>query len=604
MTRFPRRAALALLGTALLVLGACTSTTPPDRPAPAEQRGPDPSVERAVSSDGMVAAAHPRAMDAGVAALEDGGTAVDAAVATAFALGVLEPMMGGIGGGGSMTLWDPGGEQARFIDFYASAGADPDSGLGAVPDSLRSRERMVAVPGTVDGLLEAHAEHGALSRRRVLAPAIRLAREGFPVHPLLARIIADYEERLTYDEEAAALFYPDGEPLQAGDRLVQPALATTLERIAAEGRSGFYAGPTAAAIIDRLDDGGNPLTTDDLAAYESRTRSPLCGTYGPYTVLSATPSLNGAEVIETLNLLEPYDLPARGLPTRSAEALTPLVDAIRIARADRRRWIGDPDETGVPAVGLASEAFADQRRSLMGTAPVPDSMAAGNPWPMDAGGRRPAACAALGSYPPTSLPRPEPGATGETTEDPNRHTSHISIVDAEGRAVSLTFTMGLYFGSAVFVDGFFLNSAALNFEKPGERPVANRRAPRRTPRSSTAPTLLLEDGTVRLVVGSPGSGRIPPAIVHMVTYTLDYGLDPAVAVRMPRVYPFVTEPHVRVEDGIWAPPLSALRDRGYTLDTYPPQSLYFGGVHMVYVDDAGRRIGVADPRRNGTARGQ
>ena len=257
----------------------------------------------------------------------------------------------------------------------------------------------------------------------------------------------------------------------------------------------------------------------------------------------------------------------------------------------------------MPAVGLASEAFADQRRSLMGTAPVPDSMTAGNPWPHEASGR-PDACAALGSYPPTALPRPEPSANGTMEDDPNRHTSHISIVDAEGRAVSLTFTMGLYFGSAVFVDGFFLNSAALNFEEPGGRPVANRRAPRRTPRSSTAPTLLLEDGTVRLVVGSPGSGRIPPAIVHMITYTLDYWLDPAAAVRMPRVYPFVTEPHVRVEDGIWAPPLSVLRDRGYTLDTYPPQSLYFGGVHMVYVDDAGRRIGVADPRRNGTARGQ
>jgi gamma-glutamyltranspeptidase/glutathione hydrolase len=597
-------AAILLVACALLVGGCASPPSTGSASAPTAPSYPsDPSIERAESDEGMVAAAHPRAVEAGVAALEDGGTAVDAAVTTAFALGVLEPMMGGIGGGGSMTLWDPDGEEARFIDFYASAGADPDSGLGAVPDSLRSRERMVAVPGTVDGLLEAHDEHGVLSRRRVLAPAIRLAREGFPVHPLLARIIDDYEERLTYDDAAAAVFYPDGEPLQAGDRLVRPALATTLERIAAEGRAGFYEGPTASAIIDRLDDGGTPLTTDDLAAYESRTRAPLCGTYGPYTVLSATPSLNGAEVIETLNLLEPYDLPARGLPAESAEALGPLVDAIRIARADRRRWIGDPDETGVPAVGLASEAFADQRRSRMGTAPVPDSMAAGNPWPHEASGR-PDACAVLGSYPPTPLPRPEPSANGTMEEDPNRHTSHISIVDAEGRAVSLTFTMGLYFGSAVFVDGFFLNSAALNFEEPGGRPVANRRAPRRTPRSSTAPTILLEDGTARLVVGSPGSGRIPPAIVHMVTYTLDYGLDPAAAVRMPRVYPFVTEPHVRVEDGVSAPALSALRDRGYTLETYPPQSLYFGGVHMVYVDDTGRRIGVADPRRNGTARGQ
>lgn len=597
-----RWAATVVLGTVLLSLGACRTTSPTASSTTPTERQEDPSIERAQSEEGMVAAAHPRAVEAGVAVLEDGGTAVDAAVTTAFALGVLEPMMGGIGGGGSMTLWNPENEEARFIDFYASAGADPDYGLGEVPDSVRSRERMVAVPGTVDGLLDAHAEHGTLSRERVLAPAIRLAKEGFLVHSLLARIIADYEERLTYDDEAADLFYPDGEPLQAGDRLVQPALAQTLERIAEEGRAGFYDGPTAEAMIDRLDEGGNPLTTEDLAAYDSRKRAPLCGSYGPYTVLSATPSLNGAEVIETLNLLEPYDLPSRGLPARSAEALSPIVDAIRIARADRRRWIGDPDDTGVPAVGLASEDFADRRGALMGST-VPDSLGAGNPWPFEGNGRS-EACRALDTYPPTTMPKPEPEQGGELEEDPNQHTSHISIVDDDGRAVSLTFTMGLYFGSAVFVDGFFLNSAAMNFEEPGDRPVANQRGSRRTPRSSTAPTILLEEGTPRLVVGSPGSGRIPPAIVHMATYTLDYGLDPATAVRMPRVYPFVTEPHVRVEDGVSASALSALRDRGYNLEMYPPQSLYFGGVHAVYVDENGRRIGVADPRRNGTAQGQ
>ena len=602
---FVRRALVAtLFGGVLIAVGACRSTSPSEsRPSP------DPVVEtqevlaqRATSSQGMVAAAHPRAVEAGRAALEDGGTAVDAAVTTAFALGVLEPMMGGVGGGGAMTLWDPTTESADFVDFYATAGEDPDHGLGEIPDSARSRERMVAVPGTVDGLLQAHDRYGTLSRERVLEPAIRLAREGFPVHPLLAQIIADYEERLAYDEEAAAIFYPDGEPLQAGDRLVQPALAETLTRIQEEGAAGFYKGETAEAIIDRLEEGGNPLTTDDLAAFEPRWRDPLCGTYGSYTVLSATPSLNGVEVIETLNLLEPYDLPRRGLPARAADALNPLVDAIRIARADRRRWIGDPDDTGVPAVGLASEAFAEARRDAMGGA-VPDSMAAGDPWPMEMNGRA-AACEVPGSYPPTSLPEPEPEEGVPPEEDPNRHTSHLSIVDDEGRAVSLTFTMGLYFGSAVFVNGFFLNSAALNFNEPGDRPVANRRAPRRTPRSSTAPTIVLEDTEARLVVGSPGSGRIPPAIVQMVLYTLDYGLDPAVAIRMPRVYPYVTEPHVRVEDGVAAPALSALRDRGYNLELFPPLDRYFGGVHMVYVDEEGRRIGGSDPRRNGEAQGQ
>jgi gamma-glutamyltranspeptidase/glutathione hydrolase len=588
----------------LLLSGGRTAAAQTPDPLSASAFAP---TERAVSDSGMVAAAHPRAVEAGRAVLADGGTAVDAAVATAFALHVLEPMMSGLGGGGSMTYWDPTTETARFVDYYASAGADPDHGLNAVPDSARSRERMVAVPGTVAGLLSAHAKYGELSRERVMAPAIRLAREGFTVHTLLARIIENYEERLTYDADAAALFYPDGTPLQAGDRLVQTELARTLDRIADRGAEGFYEGPTAEAVVDRLAEGDSPLTTADLAAFEPRWRAPLCGTYGPYTVLSATPSLNGVEVIETLNLLSGYDLPALGLPTRNAEALGRLVDAIRIARADRLRWIGDPDETGVPAVGLASPAFADTRRSLVG-GPVPDSMAAGDPWPIEANGR-PARCEALGSFPPTSLPRPEPTApspdtTAPDTTDADAHTTHISVVDADGRAVSLTETMGLYFGSAVYVNGFFLNSAAMNFGDSTSRPVANRRAGRRTPRSSTAPTLFLEDGAVRLVVGSPGSGRIPPTIVQMALYTLDYGLDPAQAVRMPRVYPLVERPTVRLEGGVAAPALAPLRERGYDLEVYPPFDLYFGGVHVIYVDEEGRRVGAADPRRYGTARGQ
>lgn len=298
---------LGLLTAMLLfavLLGGCRSAEMTDRSA----RQTSLPVQRAVSDGGMVAAAHPRAVEAGTSMLEAGGTAVDAAVATAFALHVLEPMMSGPGGGGSMTLWDPETETADFVDFYASAGAGPDYGLNAVPDSVlqKNRERMAAVPGSVAGLLSAHEKYGALSRERVLAPAIRLAREGVPVHPLFARIIDNYEHRLTHDEDAAAIFYPDGTPLQAGDHLERPALARTLERIADEGRDGFYEGPVARALVDQLQAGGNPLTMEDFANFEPRWRTPLCGTYGPYTVLSATPSLNGAEVIETLNLLDPY----------------------------------------------------------------------------------------------------------------------------------------------------------------------------------------------------------------------------------------------------------------------------------------------------------
>lgn len=598
----------ALLVAVLFLVSACsgaqetgTTTAPAEAPR-ATANGSTTGLlsKRAEAANGMVAAAHPLAAEAGVDMLEQGGNAIDAAVSTAFVLNVVEPMMGGIGGGGSMTIWRDDARVAEYVDFYASAGADPDYDLEQIPDSVRSRERMVAVPGAVAGLLSAHARYGTLPRDVVMQPAIRAAREGFPIHTLFARIIAEHEDRLTYDEEAAALFYPGGEPLQAGDRLVQPALANTLDRIAREGRDGFYQGPTAQNVVEKLQAGGSPLTLDDFRNYEARWRQPLCGQYKDYTVLAATPPLDGVEVLQTLELLEPYDLTGMGLPAEHPEALSHVVDAIRIARTDRAQWVGDPDDTGVPAVGLSSPEYAEERRRLVGRATVPDSMTAGDPWDAERQVQPTATCRRIGAFPPTTLPKPDLESTVDTEDPEESETTHLSVIDAEGNAVSLTYTMGLYFGSAVYSDGTFYNSAAMNFD---DDVVANQRAPYRTPRSTTTPTILLDGDAVRLVVGSPGSGRIPPAIVHMILYTLDYGLDPAEAIRMPRVYPFTTEPTVRIEDGIKAEALARLRERGYDLDVYPPHDPYFGGVHMILVDEEGRKIGAADPRRNGIAIG-
>lgn len=570
---------------------------PSERPSSAEPETSAPLNKRAVGEKGMVTAAHPRAVNAGVEMLEKGGNAVDAAVATAFTVGVVEPMMSGVGGGGSMTLWNSESESAEFVDFYASAGADPDSSLEKIPDSVRTRERRVAIPGAVAGLMSAHEKHGTLPREVVLEPAIRTAREGFPVHTLLARVIESEEEKLTYTDEAAEIFYPDGEPLQAGDQLMQPALANTLERIAEDGQEGFYEGPTADSILETLQEGDSPLTAEDFRQYEARWRKPLCGEYGSYTVLAATPPLAGVEVLETLELLEPYDLPSLGLPAQNPEALTRLVEAIRISRADRGKWLGDPDDTGVPAVGLSSPSFADGRRDLIG-GEVPDEMQGGDPWTAERNTELTSSCQQVGAFPPTDLEKPEP-VDEKTDDEDESQTTHLSVVDNDGNAVSLTYTMGLYFGSGAYAEGAFLNSAAMNFD---EEVVANQRAPYRTPRSSTTPTIVLDDEQVQLVVGSPGSGRIAPAIVQMILYTLDYELDPTQAVRMPRMYPFVNSPTVRIEDGITGEALSKLRERGYDLDVYSPYSTYFGGVHMIYAED-GRLIGVADPRRNGTAGG-
>ena len=555
--------------------------------------------KRVEGEQGVVAAAHPLAAEAGVAMLRAGGNAIDAAVSTAFVLGVVEPMMSGVGGGGAMTIWWQDSTRADYVDFYASAGQDADLELDAMPDSLVSPEREVAVPGTVAGLLAAHERYGALPREAVIAPAIQVAREGFLVHPLLARVIQDSEEKLTYSPEAAAIFYPGGEPLQAGDRLVQTALATTLERVAKEGAEGFYEGPTAEALMAMLKAGGSPLTLDDLAQHEAQWRRPLCGDYRGHTVLTAPPPLSGAEVLEALELLEVYNLPTLGRPYESPEALSLIVDALRLARMDRRAWIGDPDDAAVPAVGMASAAYAEERREQMGGA-VPDTTTTGDPWDEDATAL-PESCSLLDAFPSSPFPKPEIVAADSTADEPEEaQTTHLSVVDAAGNAVSLTYTMGLYFGSGAFSGGAFYNSAARNFGGP----EANRRGTYRTPRSSTAPTIVLKDGETRLVVGSPGSGRIPPAIVHMILYTLDYGFDPAIAIQMPRVYPLTESAEVEVEGGFTAEALAGLRERGYSLDVHPPLDMYFGGVHLVLVAEDGTRIGVADPRRAGIARAE
>lgn len=562
--------------------------------------------QRVAARNGVVAAAHPAAAEAGLEMLQQGGNAVDAAVATAFALGVVEPMMSGVGGGGSMTVWMETENHADHVEFYPVAKGDPDYGLDEAMEAGEEEavrqitpERLVGVPGAVGGLLAAHARYGTLPVETVLGPAIRLARGGFLVHTLLAQVIVEAREKLTADPEVAAIFYPDGEPLQAGDRLVQSQLAETLERIAREGRDGFYEGATAQALIATLSAGGNPMTLDDLANYEPHWRRPVCGTYHGYTILGAPPPMAGTEVVETLELLDRFDLTAMGPPYDNPEALGNVVDAIRIARADRDAWVGAPDDAAVPGAGLTSEAYAAERAVLIGAA-VTDTLSPGDPWDEELEPPVPA-CAAIDPFPATTFPKPEmeQSRAGWGGEEEYAQTTHVSVVDKDRNAVSMTYTLGLYFGSGTFSEGAFYNTAALNFGGP----VANSRGPYRSPRSSTAPSLVLENDDVKLVVGSPASGRIPPAIVHTIIYTLDFGFDPARAVSMPRIYPDYQSPRVQLEQGFAVEALAGLRARGYDLSVHPPYDLFFGGVHVVLVTDDDWLVGAADPRRDGAAVG-
>jgi gamma-glutamyltranspeptidase/glutathione hydrolase len=585
----------AIHAVVLGVVGLVVLTVQP--PVLTAQNVPRPN-QRVVAEHGVVAAAHSEAAEAGLAMLRAGGNAVDAAVATAFALGVVEPMMAGVGGGGSMTIWMPEQREPWHLEFYASAGADPDSALDSVPESevdSVSAERWVGVPGAVAGLLEAHERYGRLPRAQLLDPAIRLAGEGFHVHPLLARVIADSEEKLQRDDRAAGLFYPKGMPLGAGERLVQPALARTLERIRDHGRDGFYRGETAERVVATLRNGGSRVTTQDLARFRPRWRRPLCGTYRDFTVLTAAPPLSGAQVLETLKLLESIDLASLGLPWGDAGAAGALIDAIRIARADRDAWLGDAPEV----VALTSPGYVRGRVGLLGLDPVPTVIEPGD-LDSDRPDGAPTACRRLGIG-PAGAALERLGAATDVGRRPtdDGETTHLSVIDSDGNAVALTFTLGGYFGYGVFAAGAFFNDAMENFGGP----ATNRRGPHRTPRSTTAPTIVLSGDRVRLVVGSPGGARITPAIVQTIVYALDFDVDLWTALAAPRAFPAYDSREVRLEPGFAAPVLAELRRRGYALTARPPFDLYFGGVHAVLVEDDGTMVGAADPRRDGAAVG-
>ncbi len=579
-----------ILSFVALGLAACAKA-PAGAPAPAFSK-------RVEARGGMVSASHADAATAGTEILRQGGNAVDAAVAVALALGVVDPSQTGLGGGGGLVYWDRGTRRAETIDFYPRTGADPDWGR---VDSMTARQpingRAAAIPGTVTGMLEAHARWGRLPLRQVADPAIRLARDGFIVSPLLSRTIESARAKLEADPAAAALFLPKGQPLGPGERLVQAELAATLETIAGTGRAGFHEGVLAERAVATLRGLGSAVTLADWAGYQAEAKPALCSPWLGHTILSAPPPLGGVTVMAALNLLATPGAPGSGPPTQDGATAVAIVNALRVAAADRQRWRGDPALFGIPARGMSSPAFAAARAGAMATAPT-TPVGAGDPWPMDAaspGGD----CERVGAW-PASVPGVTAAATppGSTELDDwtegESYTSHFSIIDQERNAVSVTFTVGVLFGSGVYVNGYFLNSAANNFD-------ALTRGPNRFANSTIAPTIVLRGDDVRLVIGGAGSAYIPTAVTQVTFRMLALGEDPWLAIAAPRLQPSRLA-GVEVEPGFAPEVYAALRAHGYL-----PQSrvadLMFGAVHAVMQMPNGALVGVADPRRDGVAAG-
>jgi gamma-glutamyltranspeptidase / glutathione hydrolase len=622
-----------ILSAACASGGSLETTAPPD------------AGRRVVAEHGAVTSANPLASQAGLDILRDGGNAIDAAVATAFAIGVVEPQFSGLGGGGGMTIWLQAVTHADYIDFYPSQNAASYRSAFSVglsdarpaPGDLR----VTGVPGEVRGLLAAHERFGRLPLERVMAPAIRLAEDGFPVNQVLAEMILSDSAKLHRFEASAALMWPDGRPLGPGDRLRNPELASTLRAIARDGEKAFYEGPVAERVVGMLNEYGNPTTLADLAAYAPQWKRPLCGDYRGHVLLSAPPPQTGDQVLHTLELLEPFDMKSFGLPTRSARAFDVMASALRVGVADHRVNT-DPRWQPMPAAGIASEAFARQRGGLVGNGRPPATVEPGDATPFDRE-TPPKSCAAWDPYGPSpaiagvdapsrlspagpstgtaagagSGKNParldsgasarvsaervaEPEATierGAPDNEEHAETTHISVVDDEGNAVALTQTNSTAFGSGASVAGFFLNDSGFLFTR------ANVDDPSlstwRTRATTISPTLVVKDGRVEMVVGAPGGGLIPTSIVQTMVYTLDYGMDPLEAVRMPRLFPTPNSTSVQLEIGFGADVLEQAKAMGWSPSALAPG---YARLYMIVRRDD-RWIAVADPRHNGEARG-
>lgn len=602
------RKSIADLALGLALLSACA----PHGERSSATLAPDLG-KRLAAEHGVVTSAHPRASEAGVEMLRRGGNAVDAAVATAFAVSVGEPQMSGLGGGGSMLIWLQAERRAEYVDFYSAqrpaSWRGVGRGVGRDAGGARTDLRAVAIPGEVAGLLEAHERFGRLPRAEVMTPAIRLAEEGFPVNQILAQMIEGDSAKLARYPSSLAAFFPGGRRLTPGEPFRQPELAATLRKVAAEGRAGFYEGEVAAGLVRELNAGGHPATMADLAAFRPQWKRPLCGEYRGRAVLSAPPPQTGHEIIHMLELLEPYDMRSLGLPTRSARAFDVLTSAMRVGLTSAR-YGEDPNWSEAPVTGAISPAYAGSRSALVGTGRAAATIASADPTQF-AGTPATALCAAFDPYdgaaasgaarPGRAYVRPA-GADATAGE-----TTHLSVVDGDGNAVALTQTNSSTFGVGErSAAGFMLNDSGIDFSTDSGRAAralgsdgVEGRGEFWTRRSTIAPTIVVEKGRAVMVVGAPGGGRIPTEVLQNMVYVLDYGLDPLEALRLPRIFPAASGTAVQLENGFPASVLGEIRAMGYQ-----PTSESFGYARLYMIVRSGRGwIGVADPRHDGQVRG-
>lgn len=505
----------------------------------------------------MVVTIHHLATDAGVEVLKEGGNAVDSAVATGFALAVVQPAVGNIGGGGFMLIHFASGPNAgknTFLDYRerapqaASVNMYLDAKGNVIPDASITGYRSIGVPGSVAGMVYAEKKYGRLTLQQVMAPAIRLASDGYALTEEEAR--AFHDPTLSGFPASKRIFQRSGNFYRSGEVLRQPELAATLRSIAAH-PDDFYRGRIAQKLVEDVRKGGGILTTADLARYTVKEREPVTGTYRGYTIVSAPPpSSGGVALIEILNILEGYDLGR--WRDRSPEEMHLILETFRRAYMDRTHYLGDPDYVSIPVTQLVSKKYAAAWR----TGIEPDHETPSKEL----------------QRPPGFLPPPPTMADvrHESTE-----TTHYSVMDADGNAVAVTTTLNNGFGSGVTAEGlgFLLNDEMDDFASKQGVPnmfgliqgPANSIAPGKRPLSSMTPTIVLQNGKVRFVLGSPGGGRIITTVANIFLSAAEEGLNIQQAVDAPRFHHQYLPDIVYLEAGFPVVSIKALRAMGYTV---------------------------------------
>ncbi|EJL6484929.1 gamma-glutamyltransferase [Vibrio cholerae] len=535
----------------------------------------------------MVTAANPLASEAGASILRQGGNAIDAMVTTQLMLGLVEPQSSGIGGGSFLVYWDAKKKALTTFDGRETAplNATPELFLDSTGQPMKFYDavvggRSVGTPGTVKLLWETHRQYGKLEWARLIEPVAKLAEQGFEVSPRLAALIAEDKERLgRFPATKAYFFDAQGEPLKAGTLLKNPDYAATLRAIAQQGASAFYQGDIAKDIIATVQNApGNPgvLAQQDFDTYQVKQRAPACAAYQSYQVCGmGLPSSGGLTVGQILALTEQYDL--KGWGAQDVKSWQVLGDASQLAFADRGLYMADQDYVPVPTQGLLDKAYLAERAKLIQPGKALTSAPAGNP-----------------PWHHAQLRSPD-----QSIELPS--TSHFNIVDREGNVVSFTTSIENAFGSRLLVRGFLLNNELTDFSFATQsegRPIANRLEPGKRPRSSMAPTIVLQDNQPYLAIGSPGGSRIIGYVAQALIAHIQWDMDIQAAINQPHVLNRFGE--IELEQGTSAEQFKpALESLGAKVGIKELNS----GLHAIRITAQGLE-GAADPRREGIAIGE